>query len=112
MLLCFWLCSIVALIVLCRVAIDLLQTVAVLRLGGVAAVESAIRMVRPRLWLRHPATTIVLDVDVVGAVERVRPQSTTARILFSHAGLLDQSESVKGKSLMVVEHFFDRLGRR
>ena len=75
MLLCFWLCSIVALIVLCRVAIDLLQTdaVAVLRLGGVAAVESAIRMVRPRLWLRHPATTIVLDVDVVGAVERVRP---------------------------------------
>ena len=75
MLLCFWLSSIVALIVLCRVAIDLLHTfaVAVLRLGGVAAVESAVRMVRPRLWLRHPATTIVLDVDVVGAVERVWP---------------------------------------
>ena len=100
--------------VLCRVAIDLLQTVAVavLRLGGVTAVEGAVRMVRPRLWLRHPATTIVLEVDVVGAVERVWPQCTTARILFGHAGLLDQSESVKGKSLMVVEHFFDRLGRR
>ena len=56
MLLCFWLCSIVAVIVLCRVAIDLLQTVAVavLRLGGVTAVESAVRMECAFCFVRCP----------------------------------------------------------
>lgn len=108
-----WLCCVVAPIVLRREALNLLygSDVAVLRLGGVAAVQSAIRVVRPWLLLRHPAATVVLYIDIGRTVERVRPQRTTARILVGHALMLDQRESVEGKRLVVIEDLLSRLGR-